>query len=97
MHGVRVSVSVCTRGEDRTRKRKERSRAVRGPFVKVLLRNSPGIDRRIHGKRIQFKYPFDTLKPILKFSLTFKRMLIKVRIINESNLLHSNKKIKMIL
>ena len=39
---VHVSVSVCTRGEDRTRKRKERSRAVRGPFVRVLLRHSPG-------------------------------------------------------
>ncbi len=26
--------------------RKERSRAVRGPFLKVLLRHSPGVDRR---------------------------------------------------
>ena len=47
---VHVSVSVCAREEDRIRKRKERSRAVRGPFDRVLLRHSPGIDRRNHGK-----------------------------------------------
>ena len=40
---VHVSVSECARAEDRTRKRKERSRAVCGPFVRVLLRHSPGV------------------------------------------------------
>jgi len=34
------------RGEGRARKRKERSRAVHGPFVRILLRHSRGVARR---------------------------------------------------